>query len=58
MQLRIRRRDRAVAAAHYRHLEEMLWCELELLPSQGICLLYEMAMCGGWNLRKEDNMKG
>ncbi len=47
MQLCIRRRDRAAAVAHYRRLEETLWRELELLPSQEICLLYEMAMRGG-----------
>lgn len=39
--------DRAAAVAHCRRLEEILWRELELLPSQEICLLYEMAMRGG-----------
>jgi hypothetical protein len=47
MQLCVRHRDRAAAVARYRRLEEMLWPELEPLPSQEICLLYEMAMRGG-----------
>ena len=47
MQLCIRRRDWAAAVAHHRRLEETLWRELEPLPSQEICLLYEMAMRGG-----------
>jgi hypothetical protein len=47
MQLRIRRRDRAAAVAHCRRLEGTLWRELEPLPGQGICLLYEMAMRSG-----------
>jgi hypothetical protein len=47
MQLCIRRRDRAAVVVHHRRLEEMLWRKLELLPSQEICLLYEMAMRGG-----------
>lgn len=47
MQLRIRRRDRAATVARYRRLEEMLWRGLELLPSQGICLLNETAACRG-----------
>jgi hypothetical protein len=47
MQLCIRRRDRAAAVAHYRRLEETLRRELELLPGQEICLLYEMAKRGG-----------
>ena len=57
MQLCIRRRDRAVAVAHYRRLEETLWRELGLLPSQEIRLLYEMAMRGGWNSREEGSLK-
>ena len=55
MQLCIRRRDRAATVADYRRVEETRWCELELLPSQEICLLYEMAMRGGYNLREEGN---
>jgi hypothetical protein len=47
MQLCIRRQDRAGAVTDYRRLEETLWRELELLPGQRICLLYEMAMRGG-----------
>ena len=47
MQLCIRRRGRAATVAHHRHLEETLGRELELLPSQEIGLLYEMAMRGG-----------
>jgi hypothetical protein len=47
MQSCIRRRDRAADVARYRRLEETLWRELELLPSQEICLLYEMAMRSG-----------
>jgi hypothetical protein len=47
MQLCIRHRDRAAAGAHYRRLEETLGRELDLLPSQKICLHYEMAMRGG-----------
>ena len=47
MQLRIRHRDRAAAVAHYWRVEETLWRELELLPGQEICLLYEMAMRAG-----------
>jgi hypothetical protein len=46
MQLCIRRRDRAAGVAHYRRPEQTVWRELELLPSRGICLLYEMAMRG------------
>ena len=49
MQLCICCRDRAAAMAHYRRLEEMLRRELEFLPGQAICLLYEMAMRGGVN---------
>ena len=47
MRLCIRRRDRAAAVAHYRRVEETLWRELEFLPSQEMCLLYEMARRGG-----------
>jgi hypothetical protein len=47
MQLCIRHRDRAAAVAHGRRLEETLCRELGFLPSQEICLLYEMAMRGG-----------
>ncbi len=47
MQLCIRRRDRPAAVARYRRPEETLWRELELLPSQDICLLYKMAIRGG-----------
>jgi hypothetical protein len=47
MQLCIRRRDQAGAVTDYRRLEETLWRELEFLPSQEICLLYQMAMRGG-----------
>ena len=47
MQLCIRRRDRAAAVADYRRLEETVRRELEPLPGQEICLLYEMAIRGG-----------
>ncbi len=47
MQSCIRRRDRAATVAHYRRVEETLRRELGLVPSQEICLLYEMAMRGG-----------
>ena len=47
MRLCIRRRDRAATVAHYRRLEETLGRELEFLPSQEMCLLYEMGMRGG-----------
>jgi DNA-binding SARP family transcriptional activator len=46
MQLCIRGRDRVATVAHYRRLEETLGHELGLLPSQEICLLYEMTMRG------------
>ena len=58
MQSCIRRRDRVAAVAHYRRQEEMLWRELEFLLSQQMCLLYEMAMHGGWNLHEESSLKG
>jgi hypothetical protein len=47
MQLCIGGRDRAAVVTHYGCLEETLWRELELLPSQEICLLREVALCGG-----------
>jgi hypothetical protein len=47
MEMCICRRDRASAVAHYRRLEETVWHEMELLPSQEIRLLYKMVMCGG-----------
>ncbi|MBE9508012.1 MAG: hypothetical protein IMY86_08155 [Chloroflexi bacterium] len=34
-----------------------VWRELEFLPSQGICLVYKMAMWSGWNLREEGSVK-
>jgi hypothetical protein len=43
--------------AHYRRLEETLWRELEFLPGQEICLLYEMAMRGGQDFREEGSVK-
>jgi DNA-binding SARP family transcriptional activator len=47
MRLALRRGDRAAAVAHYRRLETALWSELEMLPSEAICLLYEEALRGG-----------
>jgi len=44
MRLAMRHGDRAAAVAHYRRLEKALWTELEILPSQETCLLYEMAL--------------
>jgi hypothetical protein len=46
MQLCIRRRDRAAIVAHGRRLEETLWRKLDLLPSQEMCLLYQIGMRG------------
>jgi hypothetical protein len=47
MRLCVRHLDRAAAVARYRRQEETLCRELDLLPSQAICLLYEMAKRGG-----------
>jgi hypothetical protein len=52
MQLCIRHRDRAAAVAHYRRVEGTLGRELEFLPGQAICLLFVMAMRGGYNFRE------
>ena len=57
MQLRIRRRDRAVTAAHYQHLGEMLWCELELLPSRETWPFCKVAMRGDQNSYEEGRLK-
>jgi len=57
MQSCIRRRNRAATVARYRRLEVMLWRGLELLPSQETCLLYEMAMRGGYDFHEEGSMK-
>jgi hypothetical protein len=57
MRLCIRCRDRAAAVAHCRRLEETLWRELELLPSQGICLLYGMATRSDQNLCERASIK-
>jgi DNA-binding SARP family transcriptional activator len=47
MRLALRRGDRAAAARHYRRLEDTLWSELEMLPSEETTLLYEEAQRGG-----------
>ncbi len=44
--------------AHRRHLEETLWRERALVPTQGLCMLYEMGICGGESSREEGSVKG